>query len=364
MTKKFIMIAMLGMTLAFASCGGGSTPTTCEPKGEFTWVFEGNPLIRHMYTADPSARVWADGRLYVYPSQDKKPAFGCDMMDEYHVFSTDDMINWVDHGMIVAARDVPWGVPIMMGDREATFMWAPDCIYKDGKYYFYFPHPYGPTWNDTWRIGVAVSDEPAANFTVLPEPVKGTEVSWTKNDGTIGSAPALIDPNVFLDDDGTVYFYIGGGVDGTGRYFGGKLKDNMIEMDGELQAMEGLEDFHEAIWVFKRNGIYYLTYSDNYELETPEGRLPRNRMRYAMSSNPLGPWEYKGIYMDVTNSHTNHGSVVEFKGQWYAFYHNSDLSLYNGEFNDWFRSVAFDKLYFNEDGTIQMVEQTRGLIKE
>jgi len=346
MTKKFIMITMLGIALAFASCGGSTAPVT-EPveAGEFTWVFDGNPLVRHMYTADPSARVWADGRLYVYPSQDKKPAFGCDMMDGYHVFSTDDMVNWVDHGQILAAADVPWGVPIMMGDRAATFMWAPDCAYKNGKYYFYFPHPYGPTWNDTWRTGIAVSDKPASDFVVL--------------DTTLIGLPAQgeIDPNIFIDDDGQVYFYYGGG----GRCFGAKLKDNMIELDGELIQMEGLVDFHEATWVFKRNGIYYLTYSDNHELEPGKAR---NRMCYAMSNNPLGPWDYKGIYMDVTNSHTNHGSVVEFKGQWYAFYHNSDLSLYNGEFNDWFRSVAFDKLFFNEDGTIQLVEQTRGLIKE
>ena len=89
-----------------------------------------NPFIRHMYTADPSAHVWADGRLYVYASHDIAPARGCDLMDQYHVFSTDDMVHWTDHGEILRASQVPWG------RKEGGFMWAPDCAYKDGTYYF------------------------------------------------------------------------------------------------------------------------------------------------------------------------------------------------------------------------------------
>jgi len=343
MNKKIIITTMLSAALVLLSCGGGKKTEAAQEEINFN-----NPFIKHMYTADPSARVWADGRLYVYPSHDITPAFGCDMMDEYHVFSTDDMVNWTDHGKILSAADVPWGVDIMMGDnkdRKANFMWAPDCAYKDGKYYFYFPHPYGPTWNDTWRIGIAVSDKPASDFKVLPEPLKGLPENGE------------IDPCVFIDDDGQAYFYYGGGA----RCFGAKLKDNMIEIDGELQLMEGLVDFHEATWVHKRNGIYYLSYSDNHDKNNDtEGVQGNNRMRYAMSTSPLGPWEYKGIYMEPTDSYTNHGSIVEYKGQWYAFYHNSNLSAQNGEFNDWLRSICVDKLYYNEDGTIQMVKQTKG----
>ena len=97
-----------------------------------------NPFITHIYTADPSARVWEDGRLYVYPSHDIDPPKGCDLMDKYHVFLTEDMVNWTDHGQIVEAADVPWGKkPSLAGG--ATFMWAPDCVYKNGKYYFISP---------------------------------------------------------------------------------------------------------------------------------------------------------------------------------------------------------------------------------
>ncbi|WP_163325396.1 family 43 glycosylhydrolase [Draconibacterium mangrovi] len=294
-----------------------------------------NPFVTHMYTADPSAHVWQDGRLYVYPSHDIAPPRGCDLMDRYHVFSTDDMVNWVDHGEILSSEDVEWGRP------EGGFMWAPDCAYKDGTYYYYFPHPSGSEWNDTWKIGVATSKYPAKDFKVQ---------------GYIKGLKPMIDPCVFIDDDGEVYFYYGGG----GKCEGGKLKDNMMEIDGEMKPMEGLEDFHEATWVHKYDGVYYLSYSDNHdEGNDKEGVKGDNRMRYATSDNPLGPWKYQGIYMQPTDSYTNHGSIVEFKGQWYSFYHNSSLSAKNGEFNDWLRSICVDKLYYNEDGTIKMVNQTK-----
>lgn len=293
-----------------------------------------NPFIKHMYTADPSARVWADGRLYVYSSHDIAPPQGCDLMDQYHVFSTDDMINWVDHGEILRSSQVAWGRP------EGGFMWAPDCVYKDGTYYFYFPHPSESDWNKSWKIGVATSKYPAKDF-VVQGYVKGME--------------AYIDPNVFIDDDGQAYIYQGGG----GVCLGGKLKDNMMEVDGSLQKMEGLYDFHEAAWVHKRNGIYYLSYSDNHDNNWNDGVKGDNRMRYATSNSPLGPWKSQGIYMEPTNSYTNHGSIVEYKGQWYSFYHDSSLSEKNGEFNDWLRSVCVDKLYYNADGTIQIVKQTK-----
>ncbi len=310
-----------------------------------TMLAQDNPFIKHMYTADPSAHVWADGRLYVYASHDIAPPRGCDLMDEYHVFSTDDMINWVDHGEILRADQVPWGKTLR---GNAKFMWAPDCVYKNGKYYFYFPHPNQDPWNNNWKIGVAVSDKPASGFKVLDHPVLGLPDKGE------------IDPCVFVDTDGKVYFYYGGG----GKCYGARMKNNMYEIDGELIPMEGLYDFHEAAWIHKRNGVYYLSYSDNHdEGNDKEGVKGDNRMRYAVSKSPLGPWEHKGVYMDPTDSYTNHGSIVEYKGQWYAFYHNSELSRKNGEPNDWLRSICVDKLYYNPDGTIKKVIQTDGRLK-
>ncbi|PUZ25075.1 glycosyl hydrolase family 43 [Chitinophaga parva] len=289
-------------------------------------IAQKNPFITHMYTADPSAHVWADGRLYVYASHDIDPPRGCDLMDKYHVFSTDDMIHWKDEGQILEASQVPWG------RKEGGFMWAPDCAYKNGTYYFYFPHPSGTEWNSTWKIGVATSKYPAKDFKVQ---------------GYIKGLESLIDPCVFVDDDGQAYLYYGGGA----KARGGKLKDNMMEVDGEMKPMEGLVDFHEASWVHKYKGTYYLSYSNNHD---KDGKY--NQMCYATSKSPLGPWTYQGIYMDPTDCYTNHGSIVEYKGQWWAFYHNAVLSGHVGEL----RSVCVDKLFYNPDGTIQKVVQTLG----
>lgn len=282
-----------------------------------------NPFIKHMYTADPSAHVWDDGRLYVYPSTDVAHQQGVDKMEQYHVFSTDDMVTWKDHGEILHSKDVKWGRP------EGGFMWAPDCAYKNGKYYFYYPHPSGTDWNNTWKIGVAVSKHPEKGF---------KDQGYMKGVGGF----AMIDPSVFIDDDGQAYFYYGGG----GKCAAGKLKDNMMEIDGELKLQEGLADFHEAPMVFKNKGLYYLIHSDNAQ--------PLNNMVYATSKNPLGPWENRGFFMDVVGCSTTHGSVVEYKNQWYLFYHNKALS---NEGN--LRSICFDKLFFNSDGTIQKVIQTK-----
>ncbi len=291
----------------------------------FSSTAQQNPFITELYTADPSAHVWNDGRLYVYASHDIAPPKGCDLMDQYHVFSTDDMVHWKDHGEILRASQVPWG------RKEGGFMWAPDCVYRKGTYYFYFPHPSGDDWNKTWKIGVATSTSPTSGFTVQ---------------GYLPDLDPMIDPCVFIDEDGLAYFYYGGG----GVCKGGKLMDNMMEIDGVMQPMEGLVDFHEAAWVHKRDGVYYLSYADNND---KDGK--HNQMRYATSDSPLGPWTYRGIYMDPTDSYTNHGSIVQYKGQWYAFYHNSALSHH-----DWLRSICVDKLFYNDDGTIQKVVQTMG----
>ena len=287
-----------------------------------------NPFITHLYTADPSAHVWADGRLYVYASHDIDPPRGCDLMDQYHVFSTDDMVHWTDHGEIVRASDVPWG------RKEGGFMWAPDAAYRNGKYYFYFPHPSGTHTGSTWKIGVATSDKPASDFKV---------------GGYIKGMTSYYDPCVFVDDDGQAYIYNGGG----GQCFGARLKKNMTQLAGKMVPMEGLVDFHEGPWVHKYNGKYYLSYPDNY---IDANGKQYNRMHYAMSDNPLGPYEFKGVFMEESpvGCWTNHHSFVEFKGEWYLFYHHNDFS----PTFDKNRSVRVDKVYFREDGTIIPVVPT------
>ncbi|RXZ78512.1 xylosidase [Paenibacillaceae bacterium] len=317
--KKRLLNLLLSGTMLLSTFIGCTSSSSTSASG----IMSGNPIFTSIFTADPSAHVWDDGRIYVYASHDIFPSRGSDLMDKYHVFSSDNMVDWVDEGEILRADDVPWG------RSEGGFMWAPDAAYKDGTYYFYFPHPSGTDWNNSWKIGVATSDKPAADFTVQ---------------GYIAGLPGsnFIDPCVFRDDDGSYYLYGGGG----GSSYGVKLDDDMMSLDGSLQQFNELDDFHEATWVFKREDMYYLMYSDN--------NPGANRMRYATSDSPLGPWENRGIILDpVTDSETSHGSIVEFKGDWYMFYHNAEISS-----NGTLRSVAVDRLFFNGDGTIQKVIQT------
>jgi len=277
-----------------------------------------------LYTADPSAHVWADGRLYVYASHDMEPTRGCDRMDRYHVFSTADMKNWTDHGEILNSATVK----AQTGMGVDGFMWAPDCAYnkKDKLYYFYFPHRIDAK---TWRIFVATSKEPAANFKVK---------------GVIDGIPSTIDPCVFVDDDGQPYIYVGGAGKGC---FGGKLrKDDWTKLDGEMTSLTGFTDFHEAPWVHKYKGKYYLSHSDNHQ--TSQGG---NRLRYSMSDNPLGPYTPCGVYMYPHGEETAHGSIVEYKGRWYSFYHTANYSGKGA-----LRSVCVDPIEYDGNNKLKMVQ--------
>jgi len=306
-----------------------------------------NPVIRDQFTADPTARVFG-GKVYLYPSHDIQPPAGqrqdwfC--MADYHVFSSENLTDWTDHGVIVSQENVPWG------KADGYSMWAPDCVEKDGTYYFYFPN--APKGGRGFGVGVATASSPEGPFRLEPEPIKGI---------------SGIDPCVLIDDDGSAYIYWGGG-----GIRGGKLKANMKELDGELQEvkfprregapemppmkvggqeMKGLPDgFKEGPFAFKRDGHYYLT----FPWVRKEGGT--ETLAYAMSDQPLGPWTFKGVIMEehANGCWTNHHSLVEYKGQWYIFYHTN----YFSPRDDKRRSVCIEPVRFNADGTIQPVRET------
>lgn len=283
-----------------------------------------NSFTGTLYTADPSAHVWADGRLYVYASHDMEPTEGCDRMDRYHVFSTTDMKNWTDHGEIMNSATVKAHV----GMGIDGFMWAPDCAYnkEEQLYYFYFPHKIDA---NTWRIFVATSKEPAAKFRVK---------------GVIDGIPSTIDPCVFVDDDGQPYIYTSGAGKGC---WGAKLrKDDWTKLDGVMSPLSGFTDFHEAPWVHKYKGNYYLSHSDNHA-----GSQGGNRMQYSMSNNPLGPFTPCGAYMYPHGEETAHGSIVEYKGRWYSFYHTANYSGKGA-----LRSVCVDPIEYDQNNKLKMVQ--------
>jgi hypothetical protein len=288
-----------------------------------------NPFVVDQFTADPSARVF-EGRIYVYPSHDipcteGKGRIGWFCMEDYHVFSSDNFLDWKDHGVILRQNEIPWVKP------NNYAMWAPDCIYKDGKYFFYFPtFPKDTTRIKGFTIGVAVSDHPAGPFVPQAEPIANVRG---------------IDPNVFIDKNGAAYLYWS-----QGHIYGAKLKDNMLELATEPKILGDLPDkgLKEGPYVIERNGVYYLTY--------PHVQNKTERLEYAIGDNPLGPFKVAGVLMDEspTGCWTNHHSFIELKGQWYLFYHHNDLSP---KF-DKNRSIRVDSLFFNADGTIRKVKPT------
>lgn len=286
-----------------------------------------NPFITDQFTADPTARFF-EGRVYVYPSHDipspidRLKEWFC--MADYHVFSSDNLVDWIDHGVIVHQDSVPWINP------ESYAMWAPDCVYRNGKYYFYFPSTLEASEKSAFAVGVAVADKPYGPFTPQPEPIKGI---------------SGIDPCIFIDKDSQAYIYWCG----QGNMYVAKLKDNMTELASEPVALDGLpQGFKEGPFLFERNGKYYYTF--------PWVQDKTETLAYAIGDNPMGPFEFKGIIMDQWPSGcwTNHHSIVEFKDQWYLFYHHND---YSPQF-DKNRSIRVDSLFFNSDGTIRKVTPT------
>ena len=298
-----------------------------------------NPVIRDQFAADPTARVFND-KVYLYPSHDIFPPEGqrqdwfC--MEDYHVFSSENLTDWTDHGVIVTQNKVPWVKP------DSYSMWAPDCIERNGKYYFYFPS--APKDGRGFGIGVAIADSPEGPFIPEPKNIKGI---------------SGIDPCVLQASDGNAYIFWG-----AGRC--AKLKPNMKELaddtptetvkwgdhEFELSGVNCLKDLPnrqaEGPFAFEYNGNYYLTY--------PYVRENTEVLGYAMSKNPMGPYEYKGLIMPEHDNGcwTNHHSIINYKGQWYLFYHRNHFSPRD----DKRRSVCIEKLFFNPDGTIQEVKQT------
>ena len=298
-----------------------------------------NPIIRDQFTADPTARVF-NNKVYLYPSHDIVPPAGqrqdwfC--MEDYHVFSSENLTDWTDHGVIVTQNKVPWVRP------DSYSMWAPDCVERNGKYYFYFPS--APKDGRGFGIGVAVADRPEGPFICEPEPIKGI---------------SGIDPCVLQASDGNAYIFWG-----AGRC--AKLKPNMKELaddtpkekvkfgnrEFEMYGVNCLKDLPnrqaEGPFAFEYNGNYYLTY--------PYVRENTEVLGYAMSKKPMGPYEYKGLIMPEHENGcwTNHHSIINYKGQWYLFYHQNAFSPRD----DKRRSVQIDKLFFNPDSTIKEVKKT------
>ena len=317
--------------LALTSCNGGKQDSS-------VFTYEGNPLVRDNYTADPAPVVFSDGRLYVFCGHDEcfedRPGYegkyGFNITN-WLCYSTDDMKTWKSHGVILAPQDFRWG------EAEA---WASQAIEVDGKYYYYVTvqaaEPYSAKC-----VGVAVSDNPTGPYVdAIGKPLITDEMTDNGPRGWWND----IDPTVMIDDDGTPWLSWG-----NGTCFLAKLNRNMVELDGDIQVLP-LPNYVEGPWLYKRDGHYYMVYASMGP--------GQETISYAMADNVQGPWEFKGELTGMAkDSFTIHPGVIDYKGHSYLFYHNSTLSLEGYGPATGRRSICFDEMFYNPDGTIQRVEQ-------
>ncbi len=314
------------------------------------------PLVEHIYTADPSAHVF-DGKIYIYPSHDIDAGipfndngdhFG---MRDYHVLSMDHPDGeTTDHGVALDIADVPWA------ERQ---MWAPDAAQKDGKYYLYFP---AKDKDGHFKIGVAIGDQPTGPFVAEQEAIKGSY---------------SIDPAVYEDEDQAYYLYFGGIWGGQLQKFRdnkfsenheeplpeekalcpkiARLKENMTELAENPQDVLILDEngkpllagdndrrFFEAPWLHKHNGKYYFSYSTG----------DTHFICYAIGDSPYGPFTYQGRILNPVIGWTSHHSICQIGEKTYLFYHDSVLS--KGVTH--LRSVKLVELQYRPDDTLITID--------
>lgn len=322
------------------------------------------PLVKHVYTADPSAHVF-NGKVYIYPSHDIEAGIEFNdngdhfAMCDYHVFSmeesaldnlgtTDVQSQVVDHGVALHVDDVPWA------SRQ---MWAPDAAHKDGMYYFYFP---ARNHEGMFQIGVASASTPEGPFTAEPLPIEGSY---------------SIDPAVFQDGS-DYYIYFGGLWGGQLQCYRNnafdesyaepeageqslnplvaRLSDDMksfaeaprelliVDENGEPLLADDERRFFEAAWMHKHNGTYYFSYSTGNH----------HTICYATSDSPYGPFTYAGRILEPVLGWTTHHSICELNGKSYLFYHDSTLS--DGVTH--LRSIKATPITYDDKGLIKTIK--------
>ena len=287
MKTKFSVISCFALIMAAVSCASGNR--------EKTFVYEGNPLVRDKYTADPAPMVGSDGRLYVYcghdecfedrPGYEGKYGFN---ITEWLCYSTEDMKVWTDHGVVMKPTDFSWAI------GEA---WVSQAIEYDGRFYFFVSTQCGDP--NCKAIGVAVSDNPAGPFVdAIGRPLITDDMTDNGPRGWWND----FDPTIMIDDDGTP-------------------------------------------WLCWGNGQYYNVYASmGQTLET---------ISYAVAPTVQGPWTFAGELMpEEVDSFTIHPGIIDYKGKSYLFYHNTSLSLDGYGPATGRRSICFTEISYDENGRI------------
>jgi len=288
-----------------------------------------NPIIRGFY-ADPDIACF-NGRFYIYPTTDGGQEWNSTY---FKVFSSDNLEIWTDEGIILDFKDISW--------TGGTFAWAPAICEHKGKYYFYY--------SGNGNIGAAVCDSPAGKFTDKGSPL----VAKDDYEGT------MIDPDVFVDDDGQAYLYWG-----NGHMYAAKLADDMMSFDGPVIDITP-PNFREGSCVFKRNGIYYYTWCED------DTRSPNYHVRYGKGISPIQKPDGNTVILhrdfaeDKSIKCTGHHAVLNIPDtdEWYICYHRFNTEHY-GDIEDYsteagnHREICIDRMYFDENGDILPVKASK-----
>lgn len=322
--KRLLFVPVL--VLLLAGCKQAST--------EKTFNFEGNPLVRDCYTADPAPMVSSDGRLYVYCGHDEcfedKPGYEGKYgfnITEWLCYSTEDMKTWTDHGVIMKPTDFSWSI------GEA---WASQVMEYEGKYYFFVSTQCGDP--NCKAVGVAVSDTPTGPFVdAIGRPLITDDMTDNGPRGWWND----FDPTIMVDDDGTPWLCWG-----NGTCFLAPLKHNLIELAGPITVLP-MENYVEGPWLYKRGEHYYNVYASmGNHLET---------ISYAMAPSVEGPWTFAGELLgEQKDSFTTHPGIIDHKGKSYLFYHGTSLSLDGYGPATGRRSICFTEIYYDQEGKIHL----------
>ncbi|KAI0435991.1 putative glycosyl hydrolase [Xylaria telfairii] len=307
------------------------TTASGEPRAtlNYTTSEAGNPFVAGWY-ADPGSVIY-NGLFWVYPTT------SCAYNEQTYIdaFSSPDLINWTKHPKVLTIANVAWATKAL---------WAPRPISRNGKYYLYF------SANDIQEdevgtiggIGVAMADKPEGPFIdAIGKPLIGSYHN--------GAQP--IDQDVFVDDVGqNTYIYYGGHSHANVAM----LNEDMISIatfdDGTMFKEITPMNYVNGAKMVKRNGIYYFMWSEG------SWAGPDYCVSYAMADNPLGPFDRLAMILQRDSAvakGTGHHSVIHVPNTdiWYILYHRRPLS----ETHRNHRTLAYDRMYFNEDGTIQPI---------
>lgn len=342
---------------------------TVVPEKSYKGIGNHNPVMTQRFGADPYAMVY-DGRVYLYMTCDEP------MLDEkgdilennysniykINVISSADLVNWTDHGSVYAASQkgaATWG----------NNSWAPAAACKeiDGemKFFLYFA-------NSGNGIAVLTSDSPTGPFT---DPLGEALIS--RETPTCAEVTWLFDPAVLMDDDGSAYIYFGGGIpsedkaDNPGTARVAKLGEDMISLDGDPIAIDNVSYLFEDSGINKINGTYYYSYCSNFSVPNEKAEeigFYSGEIITMSSENPMGPFTLCGPVLKNPQYYfgrggNNHHCMFEFEGQWYMSYHARLLEEAMG-INKGYRSTNIDKVTFDEEGRIEMIQGTEAGVEQ